>query len=124
MKARRILAALGFLWSMAVPLRAEVLGNPSISSTSTSATVSFGASVLDLTLINDTASANESYLRIFWCGETPAAAVAAAAGTIRLEPGDSISLKFGAGDGGFGGYCSFSHITAGGETATLRFIGK
>ena len=106
------------------PAGAEVLGVPSISSTSTSANVQLTRSVQDLTIINDSASANESYIRVFWCGEPTVAAVAATAPAMRLEPGDSVSLKFGSSDRGDGGYCTISHVTAGGETATLRVIAK
>lgn len=116
---RRLLALACLL---AAPAWAEVTGNPSISSTSTSATVNIGRSVQDLTLINDTASSNESYLRVFWCGEATGAATTSS--PIRLEPGESLSLKFGASDGGNGGYCAFSHVTASAETATLRYVAK
>lgn len=117
----RALILLSLLASCA---HAEVLGTPSISSTSTSATVTLTRSANDLTIINDSASANESYIRVFWCGEPAVAAVAATAPALRLEPGESISLKYGPGDGGFGGYCSISHVTAAAETATLRLVAK
>lgn len=122
LRAAGLLLAMGCGVMVATATLAEVLGSPSVSSTSTSATVQIARSVTDLTLINDSASANESYLRVFWCGEPTLAATTSS--PIRLEPGDSIALKIGPSDGGDGGYCAFSHVTAGGETATLRYIAK
>lgn len=118
---RRVLACLMLLCS---PAMAEVLGSSSVSSTSTSAPVQFARAVTDLTIINDTASANESFMRVFWCGEPIAAATTSS--PIRLEPGESVSLKYGPGEGaGVGtGYCGFTHITNAAETATLRYIAK
>jgi hypothetical protein len=113
-------AGAGYQWSTAA--RAEVLGSPSISSTSTSATVQLARSVRDLTLINDSASANEAYLRVFWCGEPTLAATTSS--PIRLQPGESISFTIGPSDGGNGGYCAFSHVCDTAETATLRYVAK
>ena len=108
---------------------AEVRGSQSVSVTSTSATVSISPGVTSLTLVNDAASANELYARVFWCGEPTAASVAADSSTpIRLQPGESIGFKYnsqseGAGSSG-AGYCAFSHVAAAAETATLRWSGK
>lgn len=106
------------------PVGAEVLGTPSISVTATSTTTQLTRAVNDLLIINDSASANEAYVRVFWCGEPVLAAVAATAPAMRLEPGDSVALEFGSSDRGNGGYCAVTHVTAGGETATLRVVAK
>jgi len=106
--------------------RAEVLGSAGISATDTGATVTMSRGVATLTLINDAASANEAYFRVFWCGEPTGAATTAS--PIRLQPGESIaftyepktesSLSSGT------GYCHFSYICAGAETATIRWVAK
>jgi hypothetical protein len=105
-----------------LPGRAEILGSPSVSVTSTSTTVTLTRAAQSLTLINDAASANEIYARVFWCGEATGAATTSS--SIRLEPGESVSYTYRAGEGGNGAYCAFSHITAAGETATLRYQAK
>jgi hypothetical protein len=100
----------------------EVLGAPSISVTSTSATVTLTRGCRSLTLINDSASANELYTRVFWCGETTGAATTSS--PVRLEPGESVTFNWENGEGGNGGYCAFAAVTAATETATMRYLAK
>lgn len=98
--------------------RAEVSGSNAVSVTSTSQTITFGAHDTVI-LVNDSASANEAYARVFWCGETTAAATTSS--PIRMEPGDFYTLRFNPRtEAGSGGYCAVSLVTAGGETATVR----
>lgn len=107
----------------AAAVYSEVSGNPSISvtSTATTTTISTTSGYKSIVLKNDSASANELYARVFWCGETAAAATTAS--PIRLEPGDSITLTHGPTDGG-SGYCAYSVVTAAAETATARVVYK
>lgn len=108
---------------------AEVTGSNSAAVDSSSDTVTFSTFKTSLTLINDAASANELYARVFHCGDTPAAATTAS--PIRLEPGESVTFNFaggpeaqGAGLSSSVGYCAFSYIAAATETATLRYLAK
>ena len=119
--ACRLVAAVCLL---APEAAAEVLGSASLSSTSTSVTQAIARSVQSLTLINDSASASEAYLRVFWCGEPTG--VATTTSPIRLQPGDSVTFTFGNSEGGGvgQGYCAFSYVCDTGETATLRYIAK
>ncbi|HKQ02670.1 MAG TPA: hypothetical protein VJ735_20295 [Actinomycetes bacterium] len=117
---RRLLIAV-LLLTAPVAL-AEVAGNKGISVTSTSATTTFTNAVSELTVINDTASANELYARVFWCGEASAAATTS--GPIRLEPGEFVNLKHNPRTETGIGYCAVSYVTAAAETATMRLVAK
>lgn len=105
-------------------VRAEVSAglSPSYSVTSTSATTFFSNARNEVTLINDTVSANELYARVFWCGETAAAATTTS--PIRLEPGEWLNVRYSQGEGGNGGYCAVSYVASAAETATLRVLAK
>jgi hypothetical protein len=118
---------------LGTPVSAEVAGNNSISVTSAAATtVTFSAAYTTVGFINGpdasgVASANEVYIRLFWCGETPAAATTSS--PIRLQPGESVSFIFNpVSEASVSttckGYVGFSVITASTETANLRWFGK
>jgi hypothetical protein len=132
LKRRNTLMAAGALVvaaALAAMVGAEVLGSQSVSVTQTTQTVQASRPAWSLTLINDSASANELYARVFCCGEPTGAAVAADSSTpIRLQPGESVGFKYNreqAECAQFGaGYCAFSVVCAAGETATLRWVGK
>lgn len=122
---RKSVFLLGCAWLalVAVMVYAEVGGTNSISASQTVTTTTFGTlpGYKSFTLINDAASANELYARVFTCNETAAAATTGS--PIRLEPGESVSFTHGPTDAGQG-YCAYSVICATGETATARVIYK
>lgn len=127
MKRPLSVLALALGIALAPPLWAEISGNNGISVTSTSATTSFTTPMSSLRLINDSASANELYARVFRCGETSGAATTSS--PIRLEPGESVGFTYSGTTEKVGGiqvngYCATSYITAAGETAILRLIAK
>lgn len=123
----RILSFVVGLALLATSVPAEVSGSTSTSITSTATTVTFSTPKSSVLFINNSGSANEVYIRLYWCGETITAATTGAA-KIRLEPGESQSYLFNSltevGSGTSFGYCGFSAVADTAETATLRYTAK
>lgn len=118
------------LWAVAalafVPaVRAEIWAKNDGTATTSSQTVTFPRAFSSMLVINDSATIDIHY-RLFWCGETVAAATTAAtfpilkAGTdlgkrYRFHPGTEITR--------LGNYCAITLITAS-STAAFRLEGK
>ena len=109
--ALALLLIVGFAW-------AELLGNKGISVTSTSATTTLARNTIDLTIINDTDSANEVYVRVFQSGDTPAAATTSS--PIRLEPGESVGFRCDPRTSSCP-YTAFSYVCDTAEMASIRY---
>ncbi len=116
-----LLAALAL--AVASVVFAELQTNNAVSVTSTSQTITLGttaAQASDVLIVNDAASANEMYIRLFSCGETPAAATTS---HVRIEKGESRSYRHANTEPGIG-YCAVSLVTTAAETATARLEWK
>jgi len=117
---------LSVLLALGLALPALVLGevgtNNAVSVTSTAQTVTFTTNRTSVTVINDAASANELYFRLFWNGESVVAATTATG--IRLEKGESISFSFNGTSEVGRGYLNISLVTDTAETATCRLVWK
>ncbi len=110
--------------AFALPTLAEVDTNNAVSVTQTSQTITIGIRsepAYDVLVVNDSASVNEMYIRLFDCNDTPAAATTS---DIRIEKGESRSYTRSRPASGdtqpLKGYCAVSLICAGSETATAR----
>ena len=108
----------------ALPTLAEVDTNNSVSVTQTSQTVTLGTASVpayDVLVVNDSASANELYFRLFDCNDTSAAATTA---SIRLEKGESRAYSrprpASSDTKTEKGFCAISLVCASSETATAR----
>lgn len=103
---------------------AELGTNNSVSVTQTAQTITVGTAAnpaVDVFIMNDAASANETYHRLFSCGETVAAATST--NGARLQPGDFRSYRHAQSEPSVG-YCAVSIVCASGETATARIEWK
>jgi len=120
---RRLIAVASFALALATwaPAHAEVDGGTSLSVTQTSQTITFASTHGSVTIINDSASANEIYFRLFTTADTVAAATTAG---VRLEPGESLSFSFSSFSEPGTGYSAASIVCATGETATARVVSK
>jgi hypothetical protein len=95
--------------------------NNNVSVTSTATSIRLGTlenPATQVLVINDTASANELYFRLYVCGGQNAPAAATTTG-VRVEKGESRSLAW-TGSAGGAGYCSISLVCDAAETATAR----
>lgn len=119
---KRTLACVLALALVALPALAAVGTNNAVSVTSTAQTVAFTTSRTSVTVINDAASANELYFRLFWNNETVVAATTATG--IRLEKGESISFSFNSSSETGRGYLNVSLVCDTAETATARVVWK
>jgi hypothetical protein len=95
--------------------------NNAVSVTSTAQTVAFTTARSAVMVTNDTASANELYFRLYWCGETVTAATTAG---IRLEKGETLTFTYDNRTETGIGYCNISLVCASAETATARVVYK
>jgi len=108
--------------ALAVIALAEVDGDNDVAITAVVTNVTFTTARSSVLLMNKATSANRLYARLFWCGETAAAATTAS--PILLEPGSSVTYTHNKNTETGLGYCGFSAITAAGETASLRWEAK
>jgi len=123
-KGMNLKRAVLILLAFALPTLAEVGTNNSVSVTQTAQTVTLGtasAPAYDVLIVNDSASANELYFRLFDCDDTPASATTA---SIRLEKGESRTYSRSRPASNDvqpqKGFCAISLVCASSETATAR----
>lgn len=116
---KRFLAAI--LAALALTVSAEPAFNGPLSVTSTSQTVTFAARRTSVTVINNSASANEMYVRVFTNCDTAAAATTAA---IEIKAGEIVTFSFNATTECGSGYTAISLVCDTAETATARVISK
>jgi hypothetical protein len=129
-KLRPTLAiALALAVAVLPPLWAEVWNDPAgVSVTDTSQTINFPHAMSSVLVLNDDAT-NEIYIRLFWCGETSAAATT---DSIEIKATKSRTYTFdkrtealpGSITPSGAGYCAISLVCAATETATARIEGK
>ena len=126
MTPKKTLALLLALLALALPVWAA-----KVDATATSASVTFASKRTTVLIVNcgtgpsGCISANKVFVRVFGCNETIAATTAVdnVEAIFRLEPGESISKGPLTGLGS-PGWCGFSYITAGGETATIKYTAQ
>ena len=127
---RRLLAVLAILALVAVPAWASMYVNNAVNATQANTAITFVDSdtsaafyPTSVLVINDAASANEVYVKLWRSDQTVATATTS---HTRIEPGESMSWTFNAGvEGGQGaGYKAIALICAAGETATVRVMAK
>ena len=85
----------------------------------TSQTVTFPRPFSSVLVSNDDGT-NEAYIRLFWCGETTAAATDA---SLEIKAGKTRSFTWEPGTEP-DRYCAISLVCAAAETATVRVEGK
>ncbi len=115
---KRFLAALLIL---AATASAETGFNGPLSVTSTSQTVTFSTTRRVVTVINNSASSNELYFRLFNACDTAAAATTA---YTELKPGESIKFQFDANSQCGQGWAAISLVCDTAETATARVVSQ
>lgn len=103
---------------------AEPWTNNAVSVTAVSQTITFPRPFFGVDIRNKSASAGNTYHRLFVCGETPAAATTA---NVELAPSSHVFYAFDLREttdrSGWGpGYCAMSIIAA--TTATVAVEGK
>jgi len=122
---RKALAALALVALLAAPFaNAEVWNDPSgITADDTSVTVTFPRTFVDIIVYNDD-SAENVWVRLFWCEETTAAATSA---SILVAATKSTSFTYRMGENGDRskpqGYCAISILSTA-TTAFVRVVGK
>jgi hypothetical protein len=105
---KRILIALGLVLALVIPVNAELQGQ-TVSAVDVSQTITIGYSTL--TVVND--GANEVYVRVFWEGETSAAATTSSR---EIKSGEGFTFSKGL------QISAISIVCASGETATVRLF--
>lgn len=115
-----ILSALALVAFLAAPVMAEVWNDPGgVSVTATSQTVTFPRPMSSVLVLNDDAT-NEAYIRLFWCGDTVAAAT-----TSSLEIKATKSRSFTREkETEPNYYCAVTLVCDTAETATVRVEAK
>lgn len=116
---KRVLAAILAVFALAAG--AEVATSGPLSVTSTSQTITFSTRRSGVTIINNSASANELYFRLFTNCDTAAAATTS---YVELKPGESIGFSFNAQTECGSGYTAISLVCDTAETATARVDSK
>ena len=122
---RRLIPVLAFVLALGGSLWGEVGGDISEAITDAGATtVTFASFKTSVRFTNNVGSANEVYIRLYWCGETISDVTTATAKLVYF-PGESESFTFNSRSETPGiGYCGFSAITDAGDTATIRYVAK